>query len=346
MNTEKERLKIALLVNKYNYERTFHPDDLDFLKTFASLLNEGEAPDTIDESFMKEALRDADVCITCWGTPAVTKAVLDGAPALKLIAHAAGTPKAIVSDSVWDRGIRVFTAAPVIAIDVAETALGAIIYMQKRMSQFDAIVRSGIWARDKSKVDDQKPYMKRINYRLKIGIIGASHVGKNLIRLLKPFGAKIMLFDPCVSSFAASQMGVEKASLEELVSQCDVVTLHAPNLPQTYHMVDQNMLARMKDGALFVNTSRGPVVDEKALIEELKSGRLYAYLDVFDNEPLPEASPLYNLENVLLSPHISGGHTANGGFERGNYVIQQIYRYYMTGILKDEALKDMLGNMA
>lgn len=346
MKTEKEKLKTAFLVNKYNYGRTFHPDDLDFLKTFSTIINEGEAPDTVDESYMKASLKDADICITCWGTPVLSKAILDEAPKLKLIAHAAGTPKAIVSDEVWKRDIRVFTAAPVIAVDVAETALGAIIFMQKRIPQFDHIVRSGLWARDKSKVNEQKAYMKRINYRLTIGIIGASHVGRNLIRLLEPFGAKIMLYDPFVSDFAAAQMGVEKASLEELVSQCDVVSIHAPSLPQTYHLMNTEMLSRMKDGALLINTSRGAIVDENALLEELKSGRLNAYLDVFDSEPLPESSPFYSLPNVLLSPHISGGHTVNGGYERGNYVIQQLFNYCNAGALKDEVSKDMLKSMA
>lgn len=346
MKPVKEKRKVAMLINKYHYNRTFHKDDLVFLKSFASIVNEGPMPATIDESYMKAIMKEAEVCITCWGTPMLTKEVLDEAPFMKLVAHAAGTPKAIINNDIWEKGIRVFTAAPIIAADVAETALGAIIYMQKRLFRFNDIMRSGIWYKDKSKVDEEKVYMKRINYRLTIGIIGASHVGKNLIRLLQPFGAKVILYDPFFSDFAAAQIGTVKVSLDELMSCSDVVSLHAPNLPQTFHMVDGNMLARMKDGALFVNTSRGPIVDEDALIKELKTGRLYAYLDVFDREPLPENSPLYRLNNVLLSPHISGGHTVNGGFERGNYIIQQIFSYYTTGMLKDETVKDALENMA
>lgn len=184
--------------------------------------------------------------------------------------------------------------------------------------------------------------MKRLNYRLTVGIVGASHVGKNLIRLLQPFGVVIKLYDPYISEFMASQLGVKKVSLEELMASSDVVTVHAPNIPQSYHMINKEMLALMKDSTLFVNTARAPIVDEDALIKELKSGRISAYLDVFGEEPLPKDNILYQLDNVMLSPHISGGHTVNGGYERGNYIIQQLYSYFAAGILRDEAVRNMM----
>jgi phosphoglycerate dehydrogenase-like enzyme len=342
MHSNKEKLKVSLLLNKTNFERTFHPDDFYFLKTFANVLNEGLCPEAVDEDFMKEAIVGADACITCWGTPRLNKAVLDKAPDLKLIAHAAGTPRAIVTDEVWERGIRVFTAAPVIAVDVAETTLGAIITSLKCLRQYDGIMRAGMWVDDGSKVESQKAHMKRLNYRLTVGIVGASHVGKNLIRLLQPFGVVIKLYDPYISEFMASQLGVKKVSLEELMASSDVVTVHAPNIPQSYHMINKEMLALMKDSTLFVNTARAPIVDEDALIKELKSGRISAYLDVFGEEPLPKDNILYQLDNVMLSPHISGGHTVNGGYERGNYIIQQLYSYFAAGILRDEAVRNMM----
>lgn len=346
MEADKKELRVALLLNKYNYHRTLHPDDLDFLRSFADVLNEGSCPDVIDEAFMIDALTTANACISCWGTSKFTKSVLDSAPSLRIIGHTAGTPKAIVTDTVWEKGIRVCTSAPIIAIDVAETTLGAMIYLLKRMDYFDKIVRSGTWGDKDNKIMDQKYSMRRLNYRLTVGIVGASHVGKNLIRLLQPFGVKIKLYDPYISEFQAREIGVDKVSLEELMSSSDVVTIHAPNLPQTHHMIDKAKLALLKDGALFINTSRGAIVDENSLINELKSGRIVAYLDVFDKEPLAKDNVLYQLENVLLTPHISGGHTVNGGFERGNYIIQQLYSYYTCGILKDEVTKDMMEIMA
>lgn len=345
MESVYRKINVGLLLNKYNYQRTLHPDDLDFLKTFANILNESLSPEIIDEQFMMEVLPGADACITGWDTPKLTKQVLDCAPDLKLIAHAAGTPKSIVTDVVWERGIRVCTAAPVIARDVAETTLGAIIYSLKCMGQYDRMMREGKWADNSGEVNKQKYSMKRLNYRLTIGVVGASHVAKNLIRFLQPFEVKIKLYDPCVSEFRAHEMGVIKVSLEELMATCDVVSIHAPNIPQTQNMIDKEKLALMKDGTLLVNTARAAIVDENALMDELESGRIYAYLDVFHKEPLFGDSILHKLNNVLLTPHISGGHTVNGGYERGNYVIQQIYGYHTTGQLRDETIKDMLGTM-
>ena len=300
---------------------------------------------------MREQLGQAEACFTCWGTPPMTKEVLDSAPALKLILHGAGTPKAIVTDEVWARGIRVATAAPVIAIDVAETALGGIIYCLKHFREYDAIVRDGRWSgkyngSEENPVNALKPSLKRLNWLLTVGVVGASHVGRNMIRFLQPFGVNILLYDPCVSRDMARELGVTAVSLEELMGAGDVVTVHAPQLPTTNGMITAAHLASMKDGALFVNTSRGTVVDQAALLAELKSGRLNAYLDVFEEEPLPEDNEFIRLDNVLLTPHMSGGHTVNGGFERGNYIVNQLLRYCRTGDLCNEALADMMTMMA
>ncbi len=355
----KSKLKVALILDKKNFSRTFHPDDIAFLGTFSEIINGdgcvGETagrlpdkisemlPDKMDEAYMRKALQGAEACITCWGTPPLTEAVLEKASCLKLLAHAAGTPKAVVTDAVWEHGIRVFTAAPIIAIDVAETTLVAIIASLKELYIFDRLTRAGEWSACKNV---HMPKMKRLNSRLTIGIVSASHVGRNLIRMLKPFGVKVLLYDPLVSDYAAAEMGVRLVPLRELMSESDVVSIHSPNIPATQNMIDGDMLALMKDGALLVNTARAPVVNEEALIRELGSGRINAYLDVFHKEPLPSDSPLTAMDNVLLSPHISGGQTINGGYERGQYIVQQLYSYWTTGILKDETVRDMLTTMA
>jgi phosphoglycerate dehydrogenase-like enzyme len=345
------KIKLAILIDDAMYRRSIHPDDLLFLEQFAEIVNQPPYPDKIDAAYMKEHLGEAEACFTCWGTPVLTEEILACAPDLKLILHGAGTPKAVVSDAVWARDIRVATAASIIAIDVAETALGGIIYCQKHFGDFDRIVREGRWSRKSdekavSDVDAIKPLMKRLNWMLTVGVVGASHVGRNMIRFLKPFGVTILLYDPTYSEAMARELGVRLVCLEELMQASDVVTVHAPKLPTTDKMITAAHLAAMKDGALFVNTSRGSVVDQDALLAELKSGRIYAYLDVYEKEPLPAENGFIHLDNVLLTPHISGGHTINGGFERGNYLVNQLYRYCCTGDLLHEALADMMDMMA
>lgn len=347
----KRKIKLAIMMDQEMYRRAFTQEDLEFLHTFAEFVNEPPYPDKMDTEYMKANLKDAEACFTCWGTPSFTKEVLDCAPNLRVILHGAGTPKAFVTDEVWKRGIRVATAAPVIAIDVAETALGGIIYMQKHFCRFDRIMRDRLWgtkakANEMDVVNREKPTMKRLNWLLTVGVVGASHVGKNMIRLLKPFGVKTLLYDPCISESMARELGVELVSLEELMKVSDVVTVHAPKLDSTNKMITAEHLKSMKDGALFVNTSRGTVVDQDALTKELKTGRISAYLDVYEEEPLSTESELLDLENVLLTPHISGGHTVNGGYERGNYIVNQLYKYCCTGDLYNEALEDMMEMMA
>jgi len=342
-----QKIKVAILIDQAMYERTFSKEDLAFLDTFAQIVNQPPYPDKITREYMMENLKEAEAAFACWGTPVFDKEILDCAPELRVILHGAGTPKAIVSDEVWHRGIRVATAAPIIAIDVAETALGAMIYLGKRFRQFEAIMANKQWDKPKTLVNAQKPYMTRLNYLTTVGVISASHVGVNMIRMLKPFGVKTLLYDPFVTQDYARQLGVELVSdLAELMRRCDIVTCHAPKLDATDKLVSKEMLALLKDGALFINTSRGSCVDEKALTEELKTGRISAYLDVFENEPLEVDSELYDLENVILTPHISGGHTVNGGFERGNYVINQLFTYHTRGYLKDETVPNMIRTMA
>lgn len=340
------KVKISILLNKDMAHRIFHPNDLEFLRSFADIEDIETLPEKMTEEYMAKAVKGADGCITCWGTPKVTEAVLSQAPGLKILAHGAGTPKAVVTDGIWERNVKVFTAAPIIAIDVAETALGLIICSIKRIFKFNRMTHAGLWKKSNPEVDREEDKMLRLYRYLNIGIIGASHVGRNLIRFLKPFGADLLLYDPFVNEEQAEALGVKKVSLEELMSTSDVVTIHAPNLPSTNHMINRENLSLMKDGAVLINTARGAIVDEPALLEELKKGRIFACLDVTDPEPPSKENELRGLENVVLTPHISGGHTINGRYELGHYLVQELYSFFTKGVLQYEVKKEMMEFMA
>ena len=337
------KMKLSLLLSRGMFARTFAPDAVEKLYSFANVMNPERLPETVDAGYVMRNIIGAEAAITCWGTPKITGPLLEAGADLKLIAHGAGTPKAIIEGDAWARGVRVFTAAPVIAADVAETALWGIIDLQKHMKEFDAGMRSGGWFEN---LLDLKSDMRRLNYRLTAGVVSASRVGRNMIRLLQVFGVKVLLYDPMVSPGEAAMMGVTLAGLEELMASCDVVTVHTPSLPETRGLIGARLLSALRDGAVFVNTSRGAVVDEKALTEELKTGRISAYLDVFEQEPLPLDSELYKLGNVRLSPHMSGGHTVNGGYERGDYLVEQLYSWKTTGALRDEVTPAMMAYIA
>ncbi len=332
--------KVALLLNREMAERVIGEEGFAFLRTWATFQEPHDLPEVMTIDYMQEHVKQAEACITCWGTPGFNEKVLAEATDLKLIAHAAGSVKWLVSDGVWARKIRVTSAAPVIAADVAETTLGLIIISLKRIWSQAAFTKAGGWRRP-----GESDRMKRLK-GLTVGVIAASSCGRNLIKLLQPFEVKILLYDPFVSAVQAEALGAQKVTLEELMAASDVVTLHAPDLPANRHMINAQNLALLKDNSLFINTARGALVDEEALVAELKTGRFFACLDVTEPEPPAEEHPLRHLENVILTPHIAGGHTVNGRREQGAFILEQIYKFFTVGSLDYEVTKAMLGQIA
>jgi phosphoglycerate dehydrogenase-like enzyme len=183
------------------------------------------------------------------------------------------------------------------------------------------------------------------NLGRRVGVIGASRVGRRLLELLRPFDLTVLLHDPYVSPAEAAALGAESLSLEELLRHSDIVSLHAPDIPETHHMLDRGRLALVRDGGVLINTARGALVDHEALADELVSGRLSAVLDVTDPEPLPAGSPLYNLPNVFLTPHIAG--SLGNELERlGRIVVEELERLVAGAPPAHEVLRADLARVA
>ncbi|WP_378254475.1 hydroxyacid dehydrogenase [Actinomadura gamaensis] len=248
-----------------------------------------------------DALAAAEVLLTCWGCPPLTAEVLERMPGLRAVVHAAGTVKHHVTEACWERGISVSSAAAANALPVAEFTLAAILFAGKRVLPIAARYR-----RERSRPEWVEPDANWGNYGLTVGIIGASLIGRRVIELLRPFDVEVLVFDPYLGEDEARKLGVRRAELSELAAASDVVTVHAPQIPETHHMIDRHVLRLMRDGATLINTARGSLVDTDALTDELVAGRLHAVLDVTEPEVLPASSPLYDLPNVLLTPHIAG----------------------------------------
>jgi phosphoglycerate dehydrogenase-like enzyme len=181
------------------------------------------------------------------------------------------------------------------------------------------------------------------NYRRTIGIIGASRIGRRVIDLLQNLECSVLLCDPFVT--AGDGLKVELVDLDMLMARSDVVSLHAPSLPSTRGMIGSRQLKLMRDGSTFINTSRGALVDEVALIAELKTGRISAVIDVTDPEIAPDGSPLYDLPNVLLTPHIAGAI----GTERsrlGRLVADEVERFVSGEPLQFAVAPELLERLA
>lgn len=256
----------------------------------------------------RQLLPKAEVLLTSWGCPPIDESVLDRAPELAAVLHAAGTVRNHVTDACWRRGVTVTSAAVANAVPVAEFTMAAIVLankgafeLQRRYQRTHRLPGGG-------------QHLERWgNYRRTVGVVGASRVGRHLIRLLSAFDLDICLYDPYVGAQEAATMGVDLLELDTLMRRSDVVTIHAPLLSETRDLLDRRRLALLPDGALVVNTARGAIINQAALERELSTGRLSAIIDTTDPEPLPASSPLYDLPNVFLTPHIAGA----VGYETG-----------------------------
>ncbi|MCD6231533.1 hydroxyacid dehydrogenase [Candidatus Aerophobetes bacterium] len=329
--------RISILMSLEMTQNIISKEDYTRLKEFSNL--NPEIPQKINEESTKKVIKGAEGCISGWGTPRLTKEILDEAPNLKIIAHSAGSIKGIVSEEVWRRKITVTSAASALGIGVAEFTLGIMLTTMKRVWWFNELTHKGFWREDKEVKRVKEPY------KLVVGVIGAGNVGRNFIRLLKSLEVKILLYDPYCSEEETKKLGVKKVSLEDLMKVSDVVSLHAPNISSNYHMINRDNLKLLKDGAIFINTARGSLVDEEALIEELKKGRITACLDVTDPEPPGKDSFLRRLPNVILTPHIAGA-VANNRFRQGNYAVNEIIRFFSGEKVRYEVTENMLNRIA
>ncbi|MEU9420401.1 hydroxyacid dehydrogenase [Streptomyces sp. NPDC048272] len=246
-------------------------------------------------------LAEVEVLFTGWGCPLLDAAALERMPRLRAVVHAAGSVKHHVTDACWERRLLVSSAAAANAVPVAEYTLAAILFTNKRVLESAHAYRAA-----RAPIDLLRRYPAVGNYRRTIGIVGASLIGRRVLELLRPFDLRVLVHDPYADPVELAALGAETCALDTLLRRSDVVSLHAPALPRTHHLLDASRLALMPDGATLVNTARGSLVDTAALTEELVAGRLHAVLDHTDPEVLPASSPLFNLPNVLLTPHIAG----------------------------------------
>jgi len=238
------------------------------------------------------------VCFTGWGTPRLDAAVLEGADALGLLAHTAGSVADLVSPELYARGARVVSGNRAFAESVAESVIAYALLGLRRLVHWSHEVEEGRW-RDEN-------FLNEGLLDQTVGLVGFGAVARLLVPLLKPFRCRIRAYDPHVPAGLMRQHGVEPTSLDEVISGSRIVSLHAARTPETRNLIDARRLRLVRDGALFINTARGALVDEAALATELASGRFAAVLDVFDVEPLPADSPLRGLPNAILIPHMAG----------------------------------------
>ena len=326
-------MKIALINDRNRLHELFTEKAINKLRELGEVvINPGEP--SIEN--VKATIKDADIAITSWGNPLMTEEILNECPNLKLLMHAAGSVKPVVTDELWDRGIRVCASTKPLGMGVAETSLAFAIAACKNFFELNDIIHNGGY-----ELRNVKEF-----YELTVGVVSAGYVGRHMIKLLQNFGVDVLLYDPYVTEEQAAEMGCTKAELNELLEKSDVVSLHAPSIPATNHMINADTLKLMKKDAVLINTSRGSVIDEKALYEHMAAGNLkYACLDVYDPEPIEVDNPLRTLKNVIMTPHIAGL-AANGKLRIGAHSAEQIEHFIKGEPMECEVTKAMLDTIA
>lgn len=256
----------------------------------------------------------ADVIIC--GAEAFDRAFVMEAPAsLKVLSHYGVGVDSIDIPACKERGITVCNTPGANADSVAEMALCLMMACARQVVNHDEHTRLGEWKRFPSMELKGK----------KLGLVGFGAIGRGVARRAAAFGMEIRAYDPYFNQAAGAELGVREASLEEVLSGSDIISLHLPCTKETYHIMNAEKLALLKPDAILINTARGDLIDEEALVAALKENRLRAAgLDVYAQEPIRE-SPLFGLRNVTLMPHCSAN-TPEAATSMGTMAVENAYR--------------------
>ncbi len=245
----------------------------------------------------------------------VTRAILEAATKLQIVGRAGVGVDNIDVAAATELGVIVVNSPAGNTVAVAELALGMMISLVRKLNPAHNSVTAGQWQRSK--------FLGTELYGKTLGIVGVGRIGVEVARRAAAFGMTILGFDPFLTTARAAQLGIEALSVEEVLKRSDFVTLHTPLTKETRHLINAQSLATMKPGAIILNCARGGIIDEAALYEALKAGKLGgAGLDVYEIEP-PKDNPLCTLDNVLLTPHL-GASTEEAQVEVALDVARQI----------------------
>ena len=261
-----------------------------------------------DQTTFVSTLSDADIIIAMRERSAFPKAVIDGLSSLKMIALTGARTWTMDIDACTARHIPVCnTGAPQAGAATAEIALGLLLAAARHIPSADASMRRGDFQQHLSAgvvLEGQT-----------LGVIGLGRIGARMARYGQALGMKVLAWSQNLTEEDARNAGAQRVDKDTLLSQSDAVSLHLVLSERSRGIIGMSDLARMKDTAILVNTSRGPLIDEEALLDNLRAGRLIAALDVYDREPLPATHPLRTLANTVLTPH-------------QGYATQEIYQQF------------------
>ena len=244
------------------------------------------------------AAREADVVLVQSVRPLLAGPIIRQLPRCRCIVRLGIGYDSVDVPAATERGILVCNAPTYCVDDVADHAVALLLASARHLARQDRWIRAGRWDRTGA----------RPARRLKgctLGLVGFGRIARAVAQKVSGLGLMLLGTDPFIEADSMADWGVQKAGLDELLARSDFISIHCPLTDDTYHLLDARAFGRMKEGAFVVNTSRGPIVEEAALVEALRVGKVWgAGLDVFEQEPLPLDSPLRKFDNVIFTPHV------------------------------------------
>jgi phosphoglycerate dehydrogenase-like enzyme len=327
------RKKGIYILDSRHWESIYGPEERSDIAKWVDI----EGPMQTRESIAANPgiLHDVEIIFSGWGAPLFDHDFLDAAPNLRIVFYGSGGIKNIVTEAFWTRGIMLSGTTSAFGIPVAEYTLSQILFCLKHGWQL---------ALETKRLRTYAPQRECPGaFFSTVGLVSMGTIGRLVREKLRSFDLKIIAFDPLMSGEEAEELNITLCSLDEVFTEADVISLHAPWLPETEKMIRAEHFAAMKPGASFINTSRGAVVDEGGLIEVFSERKdLFAVLDVTWPEPPLRDSGLYDLTNVIITPHIAGclGRECRRG---GRMVVEELRRYLYGEKLLGQISEDRLG---
>ena len=329
--------KIIINLNQTTRERSFLDEDFERLKKLGELL--WHETDNYDDPSLRNDLRSADAMLMGRGSWILKEDFWEPRESPMLIAHAGGAMHGVASKSLLQKGVRVSSATAAIAVSVAELAVGMIILALRQ-----SFARSTAYANGESygslRSQGWRGWECHDLTTRTVGLIGLSQVGKRMPPLLKPFGCRMVAYDPYWDAAKARALGVDLIeNLDALLVQSDVVSLHTPVTEETEGLIDARRVRLLRKGAVFVNTARSACTDQDALFGRAFRDEIQVYTDVTTPEPLPPNHDVWQCPNIFITPHVAGP-TEETRRREGLFAVEEIERYLTGQLLLGEVTLD------
>ena len=338
MTSSDQRSKALFILDSEFFPVIYAREERGELERLAHFYAPPQTRESIAEN--RALLADAEIIFSGWGAPVLDEEFLDAAPKLRAIFYGSGSTNHITTDAFWQRNIIITSAYAANAKPVAEYALGAILLSLKNFWRFQANAKIGLgWGSPARHLTG--------GYRSTVALIGCGMVARRLIELLKPLDIRCLVYDPFLSQEEANELGVELCALDQAFAKGDVISLHAPDKPETCGMITGDHFLMMKPGATFINTARGRTVRGAEMIVALeRRSDITAILDVCDPEEPPAAgSPLFRMDNIILTPHIAG--SVGPECQRlGRYMVDEFRRYLKGEPLRWKITRELAAKVA